>query len=615
MICMKNKLLVVIVFFLLSIFPSIEQLKNMRLGFVQTAHAAERAKDTKPSGQKMPEKVNPSETKGLKQALGVNPSETEPSKSEIDKKGLGGLLGVSQFPENKKPLEPAIPKLKFDDINRQIILAWSGHYEGKIDGKPGRRTKKAVTEFQRGNSIPDSGKFDLKTKSAIEAAGNAILKSFGEIGFKAHSPKAALDRYARFYGIERATTTSQLNKLKEYQEKDHKLYDDVCSVYYGSSVSDKILSFKRMSDKTYALVKGNDGVLEHWEVRPMADARASLRVGLTAYLPLRPLIKEPIITTERKRGKDLPALSWSKKLSDDVKNNSDESFSFFRKEVHGPNDNNIGFQIGKDHVTISGTEWNNFHAGKGGLPGIEKFLKGKSKLVLLIDPLIKPAEEQGLLHVVQELNKSGEKIVVGRSMELARQNVDRLPSIEGAKDLAVYMPEDEHHVTDYKVIDHIEDALHEAKIKIIKNTRKVDAANIVVITGHNDAALRNYVEELGPSLRDKYVLMLTCHDSEATVFYSKIIKRYDVKGFRFISETIQPDAVKETVYWMSQIIREQPAYNKALSELLTEGVKRARENNSGQYLLIEIEKMTKGITQVSFLRGTCQQNTLESQGA
>lgn len=49
----------------------------------------------------------------------------------------------------------------------QIALKNAGYYNGPIDGKIGRNTKKAIKEFQKANGLKTDGKVGAKTKDLL----------------------------------------------------------------------------------------------------------------------------------------------------------------------------------------------------------------------------------------------------------------------------------------------------------------------------------------------------------------------------------------------------------------------------------------------------------------
>lgn len=50
----------------------------------------------------------------------------------------------------------------------QIALKNAGYFEGVIDGKMGKNTRKAIREFQKANNLPVDGKVGKKTWTALK---------------------------------------------------------------------------------------------------------------------------------------------------------------------------------------------------------------------------------------------------------------------------------------------------------------------------------------------------------------------------------------------------------------------------------------------------------------
>jgi hypothetical protein len=77
-------------------------------------------------------------------------------------------LGPQLSPQaNTEPLpQPQItPEGGFKPTNQQIqmALAGAGFYQGKIDGKVGAQTKKAIQDFQKAKGLKIDGKVGAKT--------------------------------------------------------------------------------------------------------------------------------------------------------------------------------------------------------------------------------------------------------------------------------------------------------------------------------------------------------------------------------------------------------------------------------------------------------------------
>jgi murein L,D-transpeptidase YcbB/YkuD len=58
-------------------------------------------------------------------------------------------------------------KISFTKKDIQIALKNAGYYNGRIDGKIGKNTKRAIREFQKANGLKADGKVGSKTKDLL----------------------------------------------------------------------------------------------------------------------------------------------------------------------------------------------------------------------------------------------------------------------------------------------------------------------------------------------------------------------------------------------------------------------------------------------------------------
>lgn len=63
-------------------------------------------------------------------------------------------LNVSKTEEVKRQVDPK---------QIQTALKNAGYYQGVIDGKPGKKTRRAIREFQKANNLPVDGRVGEKT--------------------------------------------------------------------------------------------------------------------------------------------------------------------------------------------------------------------------------------------------------------------------------------------------------------------------------------------------------------------------------------------------------------------------------------------------------------------
>ncbi|MFH1398007.1 MAG: peptidoglycan-binding domain-containing protein [Candidatus Omnitrophota bacterium] len=99
-------------------------------------------------------------------AIEVRP-EAMPQGQKVNAQALQSQIAVAPIPEVK--LEPLPPSGPFRPAVNEIQTALknAGLYIGKVDGKAGPMTKKAVEEFQKANNLKVDGKVGPKTWSVL----------------------------------------------------------------------------------------------------------------------------------------------------------------------------------------------------------------------------------------------------------------------------------------------------------------------------------------------------------------------------------------------------------------------------------------------------------------
>ena len=91
--------------------------------------------------------------------------EGQTGESKVDSRGSSTVV-VTGVQGNEGYLYKSGKKsLTHKDI--QLALKNAGFYNGPIDGKIGRNTKKAIKEFQKANGLKADGKVGSKTKSLL----------------------------------------------------------------------------------------------------------------------------------------------------------------------------------------------------------------------------------------------------------------------------------------------------------------------------------------------------------------------------------------------------------------------------------------------------------------
>jgi hypothetical protein len=102
------------------------------------------------------------ETQSMKNEIAVLKSEIRSKDQEIY--NLRDALNERSFQRKR-----VAPEVKSRPSSRQIQIALknAGYYKGAIDGKLGKRSRKAIRQFQRDNHLKVDGKVGKRTWAAL----------------------------------------------------------------------------------------------------------------------------------------------------------------------------------------------------------------------------------------------------------------------------------------------------------------------------------------------------------------------------------------------------------------------------------------------------------------
>lgn len=491
----------------------------------------------------------------------------------------------------------------------QTVLGLLGYYDGKLDNIRGPKTRKAMQAFKM-DIEQNSGILDTTTEATIEEWAFALQGTLSDIGFKDSQLSRAISSYARHLGLKEPLSGQELVKLREYIAFDLRLKNDLLDVVRSPSANDAILMYEKTDRGINAFFKRPDGRLEYCQVNEAG-------------------IKE--------RKADSATLARLEQIGmDEVKTNSDEIISFVCMGfIRSESNESIEFQFGKEKVEIGQSEMKNLFTGMGQTPRLDKLFETKTlpkKMIIWRDYLsrgdenkeqfnydheyrMKIAEEMGypsaertelLIRLAEGLDRryAGKcEILFDDDMKIGRDNANNLPSVRGPEDVAVYVPRAGWGVQDYRVIERIEDELSEADIKTVRGVIPVPMLNVIITIGHKDKAFRSSLLEFGAAgcLRNKNILLLSCHEKGDEAFISKLIKEFGAKAIQSPMDLINPQAVEEGLVSLSKIIKDRPASETNFFHLWRMAVDKAAEETNNPYVRRELEILRRGVPQVSFL--------------
>jgi hypothetical protein len=148
-------------------------------------------------------------------------------------------------------------------------------------------------------------------------------------------------------------------------------------------------------------------------------------------------------------------------------------------------------------------------------------------------------------------------------------------------------------------MNRIRKGLVEVGVGVQERPQVLEQGNVVVISGHKSIAMEEFLTSLGPSLRDKYVLLFSCDAPGDIALNSRLIREFGAKGVHFFADTINLQAVTDVVLELAGKAAAQQGRARTLERLLRDAVDAAVNTTPVKRLKEEIGKLRRGITQVS----------------
>lgn len=110
-------------------------------------------------------KKNNSELQGLRDKVSALESQLSEKDNEISSLRESTLRSSGEI---NLAANQAEVKQQIDPKQIQAALKNAGYYQGAVDGKLGKKTRRAVREFQKANNLPIDGKVGNKTWSILK---------------------------------------------------------------------------------------------------------------------------------------------------------------------------------------------------------------------------------------------------------------------------------------------------------------------------------------------------------------------------------------------------------------------------------------------------------------
>jgi hypothetical protein len=270
----------------------------------------------------------------------------------------------------------------------------------------------------------------------------------------------------------------------------------------------------------------------------------------------------------------------------------------------------IRVQFGSDSTDISERDWQSFIEGAEPSPELRALaeLSEPPARVIAYAPEVhanggeaRSADPVRLASALGRLFGERTPVFLATDLDLALANISRLPQLRGPSDVVAYIPDESFAVNDFGAVRSLRGHLQRSGIRVADGITVVEAGNTLVISGHKGAPLREYISALGAAnaLRRRYVVLFSCYASGDAAFNARLIREFGATGVHFFTEEINPYSVSDTLFQFGKSLRQAVGPGATLERLLRRAVGDAAGAADTEKQRIEINKLLRGITQIS----------------
>jgi YD repeat-containing protein len=210
------------------------------------------------------------------------------------------------------------------------------------------------------------------------------------------------------------------------------------------------------------------------------------------------------------------------------------------------------------------------------------------------------------VRLVEAMNASWGQFVsvhLATDANLGLRNASRVPLVRGPQDVSALIPDESFQVTDYGLRDRIRMYLKEFGVGVADGPRVIERGNVLMISGHKDFRLAEYLTALGGkgALRDRYVLLFSCNDPGDVTLNARLIGEFGAAGVHFFGDAVHLQAVTDVIRELARTVAQTGQDGQTLDRLIRQAVDAAASRNKVRPLGLEILKLRRGITQISEL--------------
>ncbi|MGA3372994.1 MAG: hypothetical protein ABSC48_14655 [Terracidiphilus sp.] len=478
--------------------------------------------------------------------------------------------------------------------DQQTILRDIHLYTGNVDGLAGPKFDRATDDFETKSgeeaSLHSMLDYAVLTKASLSEDGKRILKDetrarVGAVGFHG-------DRWEKQF--------REYHGLPDGPVEDQALVNALQS---DENIADEIPLAFLLADGQRAFLVENNG-LEAWTI-------------------------EKGIVSNRLRGASAVEAVDGASASVAQEGTKDGK-TYIYPFTYDDGATSVYFQVGNERIAESRSDVETFISGTGSLPKLEAALGagrngggGKPPIFIyrgLFDDELPNSGGNAIpistaLSSVRKrrLNPSqfaaqlraryGDRadVFLASDTRRASHNADSITPLKGPQDLAVLKGE---KVNDWGALDDLVQSLKKAKIPLIEGSEEnFEAGNLMVLTGHRDQNLVNYLESLrdNGTLEDKVVLLFSCYAGACESSHTALLRSFGgPKAVLYFPEEINKNAAIVVIKEFINELGSAKYTPTQIADLLNLSVERAAAKNPP--LRDEIMKLKNVIVQVSEVR-------------
>lgn len=212
-----------------------------------------------------------------------------------------------------------------------------------------------------------------------------------------------------------------------------------------------------------------------------------------------------------------------------------------------------------------------------------------------------------LAAVLRERYGETRRVYLDDETRTARYNLDRLVPLRGPQDLVALVPAEGFDIQDHHLLRNLRGRLEDSGVRVLQDLATAgEAPHVLLISGHNDEELRQYLQHLGDGgfLEGRILLLNTCYaDGHADLFHD-LIARYGPRAILHHGDRIHFPAVQAVTLEMVEILNELGPAGEEIhpADLLGRATDRVlRDKELSEELEQAVRRLQKAVFQISRL--------------